>query len=263
MRDLDDAVEADHAALVWRVHSLPGGSSMRDSHGQHVWTGLASGFFNNTILARWGGDSDAAVSAIVDEARLRGAPWRFYVSAASTPTSLTRRLADSGLSLGAPGRSMVLDEPLREPRAVAGLEIEPVEDAAGLERWLRVRVVSEGWGLDTADAWRTGQGHLGLAVDSSVPSWVGRIGIEDVAITCLQHEVGSEVAGIYHVVTVPSARRRGIASAMTAHAVSVARSRGASRIVLSASRMAERAYERLGFVGAGEFTYWYDEGLGA
>ena len=138
-----------------------------------------------------------------------------------TPTTLGGALVAIGLAPGLPGRSMLLDDPRSvHAHVIDGLTIEPVTDAAGLERWIGVRIENNDWGVDTADAWRRAQTHLGFSPDVPMRSWTGSLDGEAVA-SVMAHvgEVrpdGSRDAGIYHVETVPRARRRGIATALTA-----------------------------------------------
>lgn len=265
---VDAAVEADHAAVLAEMAGFPGAELRTDDGAQELLTGLAAGFFNNTVLVRWGSDVDARLDAVVERARQRGAPWRFYVTDATTPSTLEAALASAGLVQGHPGRSMLHPEPrtVRTP-VVDGLSIERVTNMAGLERWVGVRVETNDWAADAADAWRQAQSYLAFSREEPMHYWTGALHGDTVAIVVLHMGAegpdGSRDAGIYHVETVPRARRRGIATAMTAHAVEAAVRLGATRIVLSATQAAESAYARLGFRRAGSFTFWFDRVLGA
>jgi predicted GNAT family acetyltransferase len=59
--------------------------------------------------------------------------------------------------------------------------------------------------------------------------------------------------GIYNVVTVPHARRRGLGTALTALLVHEARDRGCATASLQATEMAERVYASVGFCDLGRF----------
>jgi predicted N-acetyltransferase YhbS len=69
--------------------------------------------------------------------------------------------------------------------------------------------------------------------------------------------VGSECAGL-HSLTVPEQyRHRGVGTALVEHTCSEAARRGASTIVLLASRDGRPLYERCGFAEVARFGYWY------
>jgi GNAT superfamily N-acetyltransferase len=59
--------------------------------------------------------------------------------------------------------------------------------------------------------------------------------------------------GIYIVGTVPTARRRGIATALSAHAAAEARRRGCTTVSLQATEMAVGVYARVGFRDLGRY----------
>ncbi len=59
--------------------------------------------------------------------------------------------------------------------------------------------------------------------------------------------------GIYMVGTVPSARRPGLATALSALAVAEAGARGCTTVSLQATAMAEGVYGRVGFRDLGRF----------
>jgi GNAT superfamily N-acetyltransferase len=59
--------------------------------------------------------------------------------------------------------------------------------------------------------------------------------------------------GIYMVETVPAARRNGLATALSAHAVAEARRRGCTTASLQATPMAEGVYTKVGFRDFGRF----------
>ena len=61
------------------------------------------------------------------------------------------------------------------------------------------------------------------------------------------------VAGLYNVVTITTARRRGFGNALTVAALVEARKTGYSTAVLQASAQGKSIYARLGFVECGAF----------
>jgi GNAT superfamily N-acetyltransferase len=59
--------------------------------------------------------------------------------------------------------------------------------------------------------------------------------------------------GLFMVGTVPRARRHGLATALSAHAVAEARARGCTTVSLQATAMAEGVYARVGLRDLGCF----------
>jgi GNAT superfamily N-acetyltransferase len=69
--------------------------------------------------------------------------------------------------------------------------------------------------------------------------------------------VNDSVAGFYDVGVLEKERNRGIGSAMMAHALHVARERGATQAVLLSSGMGYGLYRRAGFREVCKIAYWY------
>ena len=88
--------------------------------------------------------------------------------------------------------------------------------------------------------------HYGFAADAEWTHFVGYLDGKAVSTTTLL--VRGELAGIYHVVTVPEARGRGIGANTTNAALDLARERGATVAVLQSSEMGAPVYRTLGFV---------------
>jgi len=106
---------------------------------------------------------------------------------------------------------------------------------------------------DRAEFWRL-VGVPGMVPELPVAGahfYVARHGTENVAtLMAFDHEGD---CGIYMVGTVPAARRRGIATALSAHAVAEARLRGCATVSLQATEMAVGVYARVGFRDLGRF----------
>lgn len=86
---------------------------------------------------------------------------------------------------------------------------------------------------------------LGFAEESPFAHYAGRLGGEVVATASLSLAAG--VAGIFNVVTLPEARRRGFGTALTLAALRDARRRGYRICILQSSTMALGIYRRLSF----------------
>jgi GNAT superfamily N-acetyltransferase len=142
---------------------------------------------------------------------------------------------------------------LRPPGSLAptvppDLEIVHVQTPAEAEEFERtsIRGFSDDDELDVA----AGSIHpASILADDRMTMLTGRAGGRAVA-AAMSYRL-DEVVGIYGVTTVPSARRRGYASALTAALVDPA-----LPMSLSPSPMAEGVYRRLGFEHIGELTMW-------
>jgi GNAT superfamily N-acetyltransferase len=101
--------------------------------------------------------------------------------------------------------------------------------------------------------WRI-QGLEGLLPDlppEPAHIYVARVGGEGVTTLMAFDHDGD--CGIYMVGTLPRARRRGLGTALSAHAVAEAARRGCTSVSLQSTPMAERVYARVGFRDLGRF----------
>ncbi|MFN8519775.1 MAG: GNAT family N-acetyltransferase [Chloroflexota bacterium] len=96
-----------------------------------------------------------------------------------------------------------------------------------------------------------------VLADPRLDLWLGLVDGSPVAVSMGFREAG--VLGIYGVATIPAARRRGYATALTTHAIDQAPELPA---VLQPSTMAEPLYEALGFRRFGSFRSWARGGVG-
>lgn len=81
--------------------------------------------------------------------------------------------------------------------------------------------------------------------------YVSRFDGKDAAmLMALDHD---DDCGIYMVGTVPAARGKGLATALSAHAAAEAKARGCTTVSLQSTEMAEGVYARVGFRDLGRF----------
>lgn len=135
-------------------------------------------------------------------------------------------------------------------RHVRGLVIDRVTDCAALIEF--EQTVVRGFGARQPIAPFDIHGPA-ILDDPVMHLFLGRA--EDAAepVAVAMAFVSPSVLGIYGVATVPGARGRGYATAMTAEALSTDLSRPA---VLQPSPAAHALYRRLGFTDIGEFSHW-------
>ena len=124
-----------------------------------------------------------------------------------------------------------------------GFTIEPVLDLPTLEEWAGV------WMADVPEpvAQRCREVVYTLGIDSSRPwrTYLGRLNGNPVATIRLFYASG--VVSVHHVATVHEARRMGIGTALTVHALREARSQGYRVAVLTATPEGFPVYQKIGF----------------
>jgi hypothetical protein len=137
--------------------------------------------------------------------------------------------------------------PLAQP-APSDLEIVRVETPAEVEEFERTSL--RGFADDDERAVEPGSIHPPpILADSRMTMLTGRV--DGRAVSAAMSYRVDDMVGIYGVTTLPAARRRGYASALTAALIDPD-----AHASLSPSAMAEGIYRQLGFERAGELTMW-------
>jgi len=194
-------------------------------------------FLNNAVLGRRPVDLDATLAEI-EATYTRHGLERFAVWVHESDAATAAALLDHGYRFDSATRTMAmaLDAPAGEG---PGTEVAPstVEVAEADP--------AEFWAVDGLD------GLLPELDPSGAQFYVARLEGESVAMLMAFDHDGD--CGIYMVGTVEAARRRGIATALSAHAVSAARERGCLSASLQATAVAERVYARVGFRDLGRW----------
>jgi GNAT superfamily N-acetyltransferase len=182
-------------------------------------------FLNNALL--WPGIADlGSTLATIERTYARHRVGRYAVWVHDSEAAVAAELEARGYACDSSTRALAMT--LADPPAV---------DASVLE--LREPTLAEFWevagltGLVPALAPERARFHL------------SRHGGVDAATLMAFDRDGD--CGIYMVGTQPAARRRGIATALSAHAIAAARRRGCTTASLQATAMAETVYARVGF----------------
>ncbi|SDM13566.1 GNAT family N-acetyltransferase [Aliiruegeria lutimaris] len=111
------------------------------------------------------------------------------------------------------------------------------------------------WGRLTIEAFEM-EDSLGVAMGAceatipvehfeDQPRFTAYLDGEPVAVSSLVITEG--LAGVYAVATLPNARKRGLGTAMTLHAMAEGKRRGARMATLQATTMGRPIYEKIGF----------------
>ncbi|WP_405061291.1 GNAT family N-acetyltransferase [Kribbella sp. NBC_01505] len=236
--DVVRAIEENLAELLMTMGAAGGGSQRDDATARWTIGGSPLDYHNAVVAA---GDLDRAIPESVAELRRYGVPGCWHVGPSLRTPDLGDRLLAAGFTDGGsePGMAVARTE-LVAPTAVPGLSLERITDDAGLAVW--EHTLGRGFGegekearwvasvyrtLGYADPWR----HY-LATLNGTP--VGTITVF----------LAASVAGVYFVMTVPEARRRGIGAALTHEALTRTDTEYA---VLGSSPAGLSVYTSLGF----------------
>ena len=243
------AIEANLVATVSLFGRVPG-TELRDEPdlGFYVTEGVPFPLFNQVYRTRLPREGlDARIGEVREHYAARGLPFLWTVGPFTSPPDLVPRLESQGLARveELPGMAADLRAFGGGAPSPAGLTVERVRDAGAAREY--VEVMRAGFEMPefTAGAMLSVLEVLGFAEESPFVHYVGRMGGEVVATASLSLAAG--VAGIFNVVTLPEARRRGIGTALTLAAMRDAGGRGYRICILQSSAAALGIYRRLGF----------------
>lgn len=182
-------------------------------------------FLNNAVLGPRPADLGATVAAI-EETYARHEIERFAIWVHESEVSATAGLRARGYEFDSATRTMAMS--VDELGEVDSSTLEVIEP-------------------DPAEFWAV-DGPAGLTPDldpAGAHFYVARLDGKSVSMLMALDHAGD--CGIYMVGTIEAARRRGIATALSAHAVTAARERGCLTASLQSTAMAERVYAQVGF----------------
>lgn len=205
--------------------------------------------YNTVLKFQAERDVDQRIDFLVDRYADRKVPLLWIVHPSSLPLDLPERLQQRGLQEIeiAPCMARSLDDLPEAPPIPEGVEIrEAIEEndlieLYGLAAWRwgvphehrpQLRQMIEKFEIGE----RTSNTRFWLAWKAGAP--ISKIGLYN----------GSSSAGIYGVATKPEARGLGLASILMNTAMHAAKEMGHNLAVLDSSPLAEKLYQRLGFI---------------
>ncbi|TCN34869.1 acetyltransferase (GNAT) family protein [Kribbella orskensis] len=264
--ELVRAIEENAAELLMAMGAA-GGGRQRDEAGVRWTIGGSPIDYHNAIVAAdlTAQTADAVIAESLHELKNNNVPGSWHVGPSMRPADLGERLLAAGFTHGGsePGMAIPLAE-LTDPAQLAG-PAEPVDSArtTGLrvervrteeELGVWVETLGRGFGEGVREARWVGEVYRRLGLGDPWRHYLGWLDGEPVATTTIYLAAG--VAGVYFVMTIPEARRRGIGTAITRAALEDARdtdhtvttgSTGVRYGVLGSSPAGRSVYARLGF----------------
>jgi GNAT superfamily N-acetyltransferase len=245
----DELIAIEHenwiAYLTGVVRCTSGANVSRAGSVVTILTGLPFDWFNQVMVEHEEATQDSLLAGVA-RAREQGDPFVVRLRE-GIDDRFVRTLARVGLEPGGeetstPGMvAFPIDHDLIARHAAPELEIRRVTDTIGIDA--HRHVVTAGFGSDRAVA-------LGTACLDLLdrPDCVVYVGFSDGSpvVSGLGWRSGRTI-GVYSIATVPSARRHGYATAMTARVVTDGVDAGCDVAALQASAIGRPIYERQGF----------------
>lgn len=232
----------------WGAYALAdGGRHIRLSAALFMQTAIPHSLFNSVILlGRDAASIEEALGLSTECVKTSGIPVLWRVSPSAESAELRAHLESVGLQLRDPHPAMLADLfDLPTQPSVEGLAIKAATSARERHEWGRLTIEAFGMEESLRDAMGRCEATIPASLYEDQPRFTGYLNGEPVAVSSLIMTDG--VAGIYAVATLPDARKRGIGTAMTMHAMKEGARRGAKVATLQATSMGRPVYEEIGF----------------
>ena len=246
---LVEAIRANEENIAAAYRALYSGwDEARSYAGEDVvWslTRIPAVMINNATRVRFAEErADDALDAIIEEAKARRVPMRWWLGPGTQPADIGERLEKRGFAhVQLAGMAIELSG-MEAPRAESALRVERVRDSGMLEAWCRVLA----GGFSVRQMAADGFGRAFAVVGLDAPDWSLYLAyLNGEAVAASSMYLGAGVAGIYNVATLPEARGKGVGSAVSYAPLRAAQEAGYQIGTLQASRLGYGVYRRLGF----------------
>lgn len=244
------AIEQNGFAFILPLGTLPQAEVHEDAQILRLITRLPSSAYNVVLRAHFEPEEiEARVEEALSSFGSPRLPLTWWIGPATQTLQLGEVLEAHDLvhAIDAPGMAMDLRELPAETPTPARFTITPVTGPQGIEQWVQAFVACSQFDEQAMQPLLMIHRHLGLGQATSwqYRYYVGSLDSKPVATSLLF--LHDEVAGIYHVATLPEHRGQGIGTAMTSVPLREAFGEGYRLGVLESSLMAVSLYRRLGF----------------
>jgi GNAT superfamily N-acetyltransferase len=243
-----DAIDGNLSEFYRLFRFWPRAEVHEDPELQWTLTDIPFSLFNSAVGAQLTPDNlDTTIEAVKSRCRKKNVPVLWWVGPNTRPADLGTHLErhdfiHDGDDAGMAANLMNLNESLAVP---PGLVIEKVSDMQTLKLMCHVCAA----GFEAPELFEQAIfdffASLGFDTEAPVYNYLGRLKGEPVATSTLF--LGTGVAGIYDVSTIPAARRQGVGAALTLYPLLEARRQGYRVGILQASTMGASVYRRVGF----------------
>jgi ribosomal protein S18 acetylase RimI-like enzyme len=193
--------------------------------------------------------TSAAVERVIAPFRQYHLPFQWWLTLGTQPDGLRERLRAVGLQSWGGATSMTLHLPSWRPSLhplAPGIHLGRVASSDDASQALRV----------ICDVFYVPAGPMALWTVQNPSFTVYRARWSDRVVAALATLRQGEVVGVYHVATLPAARRRGIAGNLLTLALHEAAASGVTLATLTATPEARALYEQLGFRTCGKIEQW-------
>ncbi|KDQ01678.1 GNAT family N-acetyltransferase [Rhodococcus sp. GOMB7] len=256
--DVLDAMDANLVSHACHLHEhLPTGSVSADV--VVADSGLTDDTFNIIAGARFavpaaeGPEEDRRLLDVLAWLRATGRPFSWWTGPRDKPSDLGARLSAVGCVRSEEERAMTADlNVVPRPTPVSELCVQRVTTRSQLADY--AAVMAANWSPPSTAVIRFFEDTADDILDERSRSSfvVGYANSQPVAGA--EVHFAADVAGLYGVVTLETARRRGFGSAVTLAALDIARERGARTAVLQASSDGAQLYRNVGFEDVGTYA---------
>lgn len=232
----------------WGAYALArGGAHVPLADGLFMQTAIPHSLFNSVILSEAEPDAvGKALDLAAECAKTVGVPVLWRIGPLAQDANLSERLENAGLQAGEPQPAMLADlADLPRPPHVDRLRIATATGSDERSHWGRLAIAA----FELDETLAKGMGDCEATIPTDLfpdhQRYTAYLDGEPVAISSLV--MTGNLAGIYAVATLAKARKRGIGTLMTLHAMAEGKRRGASQSILQASPMGRPVYEKIGF----------------
>jgi GNAT superfamily N-acetyltransferase len=229
-------LDAITVACYQSFASLPGARLIENDEIRGVASGLPISFFSGIATTDLRDESgiDRAVAAFTPF----GAPFRWWISPSVRPANLETLLQARGFRHVYDAGGMVAS---RDDVPISRSSPVPIRQVTALREWAEVLMKVFDRPAHEAEVWMR-------VYETPLPGWASFAAYEGSSVIATSSVLcAGDLAGIYHVATMPSARGRGVGAAITLEAMRFAFDRGAKHAVLQSSEMGASVYRSLGF----------------